>query len=49
VAAVTRTSLRVQPGLKLNGKAVALPVGEAAREGDDVLVAELGERLGRER
>src|SRR2546430_17045619 len=48
MAAVTSALRRVESGLELHGESVALPVGEAARERDDVLVAEVGERLGGE-
>ena len=48
MAAVTRALRDVQSGLELHGESVALPVGEAASERDDVLVAELRERLGGE-
>ncbi len=48
VTAVARALRSVQAGLELHGEAVALPVGESAGERDDVLVAEVGERLRRE-
>src|SRR5919109_396248 len=47
--AVARAARRVEPGVELDGKAVSLPVGEAARERNDVLVPELLKRLRRER
>src|SRR6476469_8113625 len=47
MAAVAGASRSVEPGLELHREPVALPVGKAPRERDDVLVAELRERLGR--
>jgi hypothetical protein len=49
VAAVAGALLAVEDARELRGEAVALPVGEPAGERDDVLVAELFERLRRER
>src|SRR5438067_999101 len=48
MAAVARALLRVEDARELRRKAVALPVREAARERDDVLVPELLERFPRE-
>src|SRR5205814_10384599 len=48
MAAVARALLRVEDARELRRKAVALPVREAARERDDVLVPELLERFRRE-
>jgi hypothetical protein len=48
VAAVARTLLRREHTGDGDLEAVALPLAEAAREIDDVLVAELAERLRRE-
>ena len=48
VTAVPGASLCIESGLELHGETVALPVGEPAGDGDDVLVAELAERLGGE-
>src|SRR5256885_337955 len=48
MAAVARALLRVEDARELRRKAVALPVREAARERDDVLVTELLECLRRE-
>ena len=45
MAAVARALLRVERRGQLRREAVALPVGVAAGERDDVLVAELLERL----
>ena len=47
MAAVARALLRVEDARELRRKAVALPVREAARERDDVLVPELLECLRR--
>jgi hypothetical protein len=49
VAAVAGPPGRVEPRLQLDREAVPLPVGKAAGEGDDVLVAHLFERLRGER
>src|SRR4029077_14806540 len=45
VPAVPRALLSVEGARQLRREAVALPVGEAAGERDDVLVAELAKRL----
>src|SRR5262249_50811367 len=45
VAAVARSAWRVEARVQLDGMAVPFPVGEAAGERDDVLVAHLLERL----